>query len=378
MSDKTDAHRDLEETDELLEAEEAAPVRFWEAKQWELLTSVVDYNLSTLSDLVKARTIDLQPKYQRRFRWGEERQSKLIESFLMNVPVPPIFLNEDQYGQYSVIDGKQRLTAIHDFMMGRLRLKNLEVFADINNLTFDELPTDFQAVIKTRPTIRIIIVLRQSDLDIKFEVFKRLNTGGVKLNAQEIRNSTYPGPLNDMLLDLSEHPLFRKLLGIRTKAESAIYQEMRDVEFLLRFCVFKDTWQTFTDRLQSALDEFMVSNQKMPKKKLDQLKQGFLDTLKAVESAFGEHAFQRWNPAKQQWRRQVLASLFDAQMFGCYRLKPEKLLEYREAIFTGFKALFEDERFQQAITTGTNTPSLFQHRVTKVRDLLLPFGGGDA
>lgn len=227
MSDKNDVRRDLEETDELLDAEEAAQVHFWEAKQRELLTSVVDYNLSTLSDLVKAKTIDLQPKYQRRFRWDEERQSKLIESFLMNVPVPPVFLNEDKYGKYSVIDGKQRLTAIHDFMMGRLRLRNLEVFADINNLTFDELPPEFQAVIRTRPTIRIIIVLRQSDMDIKFEVFRRLNTGGVRLNAQEIRNSTYPGPLNDMLLELSEHQLFHKLLGIKSKAESAIYQEMR-------------------------------------------------------------------------------------------------------------------------------------------------------
>jgi hypothetical protein len=378
MSDKTDAHRDIEETDELLEAEEAAPVRFWEEKQRELLTSVVDYNLSTLSDLVKAKTIDLQPKYQRRFRWDENRQSKLIESFLMNVPVPPVFLNEDKYGKYSVIDGKQRLTAIHDFMMGRLRLRNLEVFADINNLTFDELPPDFQAVIKTRPTIRIIIVLRQSDVDIKFEVFKRLNTGGVKLNAQEIRNSTYPGPLNDMLLDLSEYPLFHKLLGIKSKTESAIYQEMRDVEFLLRFCVFKDTWQTFTSRLQSALDDFMVANQKMAKKKLDQLREDFLDTLKAIEAAFGERAFQRWQPEKQQWRRQVLASLFDAQMFGCYKLKPERLLANRDAIITGLKALFEDDRFQQAITTGTNTPALFQYRVAKVRDLLLPFGGGVA
>jgi hypothetical protein len=143
MSDKTE-DRDIEETDELLEAEEAAPVKFWEEKQRELLTSVVDYNLSTLSDLVKAKTIDLQPKYQRRFRWDENRQSKLIESFLMNVPVPPVFLNEDKYGQYSVIDGKQRLTAIHDFMMGRLRLRNLEVFADINNLRLMSCPPIFR------------------------------------------------------------------------------------------------------------------------------------------------------------------------------------------------------------------------------------------
>src|SRR5262249_27192374 len=82
----TEVHRDIEEPDDLLDSQEAAPVQFWEEKQRELVTSVVDYNLSTLSDLIQAKTIDLQPKYQRRFRWDESRQSKLIESFLMNVP----------------------------------------------------------------------------------------------------------------------------------------------------------------------------------------------------------------------------------------------------------------------------------------------------
>ncbi|HZZ78833.1 MAG TPA: hypothetical protein VFE62_09965, partial [Gemmataceae bacterium] len=166
-----------------------------------------------------------------------------------------------------------------------------------------------------------------------------------------------------------------KLLGIKSKAESAIYQEMRDVEFLLRFCVFKDTWHSFTSRLQSALDEYMVVNQRMPSKKLDRLKQDFLNTLACVEAAFGDHAFQRWQPAKKQWRRQVLASLFDAQMFACYGLKDDKLRRKQDDIIAGFTHLFEDHDFQQSITTGTNTPNLFQYRVTKVRALLLPFGG---
>jgi hypothetical protein len=376
MSDTTEVHRDIEEPDDLLDSQEAAPVQFWEEKQRELVTSVVDYNLSTLSDLIQAKTIDLQPKYQRRFRWDESRQSKLIESFLMNVPVPPVFLNEDKYGQYSVIDGKQRLTAIHEFMRGRLKLRDLAVFADINDLAFDQLPADFQAVIKTRPTLRIIIVLRQSDIDVKFEVFKRLNTGGVKLNAQEIRNSTYPGPLNDMLLEVSEHPLFHKLLGIKNKWKSAIYQEMRDVEFLLRFCVFKDTWQTFTSRIQSVLDDYMVENQKLGKKKLDRLTREFLATLNAVDAAFGDHAFQRWQSDRKQWRHQVLASLFDAQMFACYKLEADKLRDNRQEILADMQTLFSDDKFQQAVTTGTNTPSLFQYRVSKVRNLLLPFAGG--
>ena len=210
--------QDFEEANDF----EETPINFWEKKQRELLTSVVDYNLSTLSGLIDSKDIDLSPTYQRRFRWDNVRQSRLIESFLMNVPVPPVFLNEDKYGQYSVIDGKQRLTAIHAFLKGRLVLSGLEVFSDINGLNFDQLPSPLQTVIRTRPTVRSVIILRQSDEDVKFEVFNRLNTGGAHLNAQEIRNSTHPGVLNTRILELSVNKKFHKLLGVKIKEKSAL------------------------------------------------------------------------------------------------------------------------------------------------------------
>jgi hypothetical protein len=209
-----DEVRDLEEPDEVLDFQETDPVEFWEERQRDLVTSVLDYNLGTLSDLVQTKRIDLAPEYQRRDRWDAARQSKLIESFLMNVPVPQIFLNEDDYGQYSVIDGKQRLTSINEFMRGRLRLRDLQVFADINGQTIDDLPPGLQNVIRTRANLRATIILRQSDKDIKFEVFQRLNTGGLRLNPQEIRNSTWPGPLNNLILVLSEERRFHRLLSI--------------------------------------------------------------------------------------------------------------------------------------------------------------------
>ena len=130
MSD--DYKRDFEEPESLLETEpEGEPVDFWEQKQRELVTNVVDYNLGTLADLIGQNVIDLAPKYQRRFRWNTVRQSMLIESFLMNVPVPPIFLNEDEYGKYSVIDGKQRLTAIWRYVSDAFPLLRTAEFSDL-------------------------------------------------------------------------------------------------------------------------------------------------------------------------------------------------------------------------------------------------------
>jgi hypothetical protein len=323
-----------------------------------------------LSDLITNKSIDLDPKYQRRFRWDDRRQSKLIESFLMNVPIPPIFLNEDQYGAYSVIDGKQRLMAIHSFLRGRLRLKGLQVFHDINGRSFDELPSSLQKVIQIRPTVRATIILRQSDPDIKFEVFQRLNTGGVRLNAQEIRNSTYPGPLNDLILELSEITDFHKLLGITNKAKSGIYQEMRDAEFVLRFFTFRELWQTFSGGMKRAMDHYMAANQRPSKALLVELRNDFTSTLEAVAAAFGQSTFRRWQPDKATWRKQVLASLFDAQMFACRGRDAAQLRGKQNEILEAFKNLFKDEPFRTSIDAATNTPSFFKRRIETVGEMI--------
>lgn len=362
--------RDIEETDEELENLEGDPVNFWEMKQRELVTSTLDYNLRTIFDLIQSKTIDLSPEYQRRFRWDETRQSRLIESFLMNVPVPPIFLNEDKYGQYSVIDGKQRLQAIYEFFRGKLVLKNLYIFSDINGMTFDELPRPLQTVIGTRPTLRAVIILRQSDVDVKFEVFQRLNTGGVQLNPQEIRNSTYPGALNSMILDLSVNRKFHTLLGIKNKERSAIYQEMRDAELVLRYLTFRDTWETFSGGMKRSMDHFMALHSHTSKSEIDSMKKDFLDTLDVVEACFDNHAFQRWIPERKQWRQQVVAAIYDAEMFAARGLPVAKVLSKREKIITKLEGLFTDDEFRRAIEAQTNTPSYFRTRVRKMKALL--------
>jgi hypothetical protein len=290
----------------------------------------------------------------------------------MNVPVPPVFLNEDTYGTYSVIDGKQRLTAIHEFLRGRLRLVGLSVFHEVNGRTFDDLPRELQAVIQTRAVMRAVIVLRQSDPDIKFEVFRRLNTGGVRLNPQEVRNSTWPGPLNELILDMSENPEFRRMLGVTPKDErtSAIVREMRDAEFVLRYFTFADTWNTFAGGMMRHMDRYMSANQNMQKSDLSKARRRFLDALAAVEAAFGNGAFRRWVPEKRQWRRQVLASLFDAQMFAVEGFSINRLVASGDSIQEAYQALFVDRDFRKSIDAATNTPALFKARIERLRELL--------
>ena len=204
--------------DDALEADEG--VAFWSERQKELVTAQVDYNLGTLRDLASDNTIDMKPHFQRRYRWGPEKKSRLIESLLLNVPIPPIYLNEDRYGKYSIIDGKQRVSAVYDFIRDELVLTGLKIFSDLNDLKFSGLPPQIQTIFKTRPTLRAIIILRQSDPAIKYEVFQRLNTGGVPLNPQEIRNNLYPGILNTRINRLGESHLFHSALSITDKHSS--------------------------------------------------------------------------------------------------------------------------------------------------------------
>ncbi|MGD0953435.1 MAG: DUF262 domain-containing protein [Methanotrichaceae archaeon] len=126
----------------------------WKSKEREIFTSTIEYSLPSLARLIERKKINLVPKYQRRYRWDTKRQSKLIESFIMRVPIPPIYLNEDRKGNFSVIDGKQRLNAIADFFAGKIKLEGLQVFTDLNGMNINDLPPDISDDLASIPTLR--------------------------------------------------------------------------------------------------------------------------------------------------------------------------------------------------------------------------------
>jgi len=354
--------------DDAFEGDEG--VAFWSERQKELVTAQVDYNLGTLRDLASDNTIDMKPHFQRRYRWDPAKKSKLIESLLLNVPIPPIYLNEDRYGKYSIIDGKQRISAVYDFLKDELPLSGLKIFSDLNGLKFSALPPQIQTIFKTRPTLRAIIVLRQSDPAIKYEVFQRLNTGGVPLNPQEIRNNLYSGTLNTRINQLGESDLFHKALSIKDKESSKLYREMRDSELVLRFMTFCDTWETFSGGVRTQMDTFMETNKNLKRERVEALVSKFEAALSNVVTVFADHAFQRWQPEREVWRNQVLASLYDAEMLALQGTNIQLLCEKKEAILAGFRLLFGEPEFLRSVNAATNTPSFLKFRVRRVRELV--------
>ena len=230
-----------------------------------------DLPLGTLSDMVESGAIDLQPSFQRRERWKAEDQSSLIESFLLNVPVPPIYLSEERDGTYTAIDGKQRLNAINQFMNDRLSLTSIEGFKSASGYRFSEMSDDIKNAFKLKPFLRVITLLNQTDSDLKYEVFLRLNRGGETLNDQEIRNVAYRGNLNDLVYYLAGNEFLRGQLKIRGK-ESSAYRKMDDAEYVLRFMTLAGNWRKFSGRMGREMDRFMSRNQYISADELDYTK----------------------------------------------------------------------------------------------------------
>jgi len=341
-------------------------------RQEDLIVQSADMALMNVAALAQSGALDLSPRFQRRNRWGKDQQSKLIESFLMNVPVPPVYLAEERRGRFAVIDGKQRLTAIAQYLNGEYRLNNLTFATELEGLAFDHLPPTITSTLNMRP-LRAVTVMRQTADWVKYEVFLRLNTGGQPLNAQEIRNVAFAGPLNDAIIDLSENKLLRSQLKIRSGA-SAAYADMSDVEFVLRYMALADTWQNFRGNLRATLDNFMLENHTADPKAVAGFAHRFNRAIRGCEALWGKLAFRRYDG--KQWRDQMIGGVYDAQMVAVDQLSNGELEAAirSERSVAAITKLFTDADFDSSVRIATNTPSRVRGRITAVRDLLLELG----
>jgi hypothetical protein len=330
-----------------------------------------DLSLEAIANMVKGGAINIKPKYQRRERWNKVKQSALIESFLLNIPVPPIYLAEDEYGSYSVIDGKQRITAIYNFIILKERLVNLEKFVEIEGLNFQQLPSPLNNALKIRPYIRVITLLKQSDSLLKYEVFNRLNTGGDKLLPQEIRNASFEGTLNDLLVELSENNIFRKQFNLETERErekSKIYKEMLDVEYVLRFFTLRDTWNNFNGNMKIAMDNFMEMNYRSKDLNIDKYKYMFNQTIELCETIWGDRAFKR-----PDGRNEIIQGIFDVQTVGLsfFLDKSNIIIERKKQISDKFEnQYFQDKEFQVSMRQFTSNIKQVNYRIGTMINLL--------
>lgn len=351
---------------------------------------VTESNREKIPNFVKALErpdyMQVRPFYQRRDRWDTERQSQLIESFIMNIPVPPIFLYEKEFNKYEVMDGQQRITSLKSFYAGEFKLTGLDIWKELNGRTYSTLPSLVRSGLDRR-SISSIVVLRESTPDeedavfLRQTVFARLNTGGVILGHQEIRNSLFQGPFNSLLIDLSKANGFRDAFSLprysndeeepnATIRRETMYQKMEDVEVVLRFFALRHV-EHYTRGMHGFLDLYMARARTFTDADLVVLRGLYLDTLALAVDLYGELVFRPYNVREQQWQPRAQRAFYDAVMVGLSNFLNKKavLLEKRDAIIEATKRLFQENE-PGTFTGRGNTKTDIQERIQKYEAML--------
>jgi len=269
--------------------------------EFNLVLDQARYPLNSLSTIFK--DYDLNPEYQRKKVWDISRKSKLIESLIINIPIPPIFLYEVALNEFEVMDGLQRISTIIDFLNNEFELVDLAIWSELNGKKFDDLLPDFQNSIKRR-YLSASIILKETNADknkqdkLKQLVFERLNTGGIKLSPQEIRNATNVGNINNIVNLLGDNNNKFKIMinyprGIPN--EDSV-DRMFDRELVLRFFAYKDALTNNIRRgTRDILDSYAKLSIDKTEDESEELKLYFEQIIDIVYGLFGEQGFSRNN-----------------------------------------------------------------------------------
>jgi hypothetical protein len=329
----------------------------------QIVSQKIDLPISTLPEMIKEQ-INLNPDFQRRDRWDEEKQSRFIESIIMNVPIPPIFLGEDQYGSYVVLDGRQRLTAINEFLKNTFKLRSLKVWEDLNGQSFNDLQKKKLDRAITRRFVPAVVILKESSPQVKYDVFDRLNTGGVIAEPMEIRNAVFQGRFNTVIRQLSELPAFRRLWDIPAEPaeleKNGLYRKMSDIELILRFFALSH-YDRMDMKFKDYLSDFMDARNKeyAQDPALEQSdRERFIRAAENCWAAFGAEVFRKDPQSKKS------APLADAVMIALSDYPPEIVQQKAEHIRAAITDLLtNNEEFRKAFGTGTNGKGAIRKRI---------------
>lgn len=359
----------LPDTEELIVEEDSQPADFEAATEpttRNVLARSSDPTLKDLYDRYRDGDLILQPDFQRQFVWDVKKSCRLIESALLDVPLPVVYLAEEADGRESVIDGQQRLTSFFDFLDGKWALSGLDVRVDLNGKRFSELDRVHRNKIR-RTAIRVTTVLKESDENLKFEIFERLNTGSVALNDQELRNCIYRGRYNDLLKKMATDQDFMSLLGLQ-KPE----KRMRDVELVLRFAAFfHATPAGYRAPMRRFLNDDIRRFQNIRDTDAIEIFRAFRDSVQIIQLMLGKYAFKRFRHGPEDnlegnWEKRFNASLYDVLMYGFTRYNKNqvipRLVQIREALI---QLMTNDDEFIAAIETSTSSTKNVRTRFEK-------------
>ena len=327
-------------------------------------------NMNTLLSRLENDEIDLEPDFQRLGGiWNKKNQSRLMESLMLRIPIPAFYFDGTDDEKWLVVDGLQRLTAIRRFVIDQdLKLCELEYLKEHEGKTFSELPRPLQRAIREADLVWYLIMPGTPD-NVKFDVFRRINTGGLPLSSQEIRHALNGKPVTDVIRKLAENEEFKQ-----ATAYGLSDKRMDDRECVTRFLVFavfppesydKDDFDAFLNTGMHHLNAHPEL--------LEDLQRRFLRAMRAAERIFGNDAFRKryYSNATRFPVNKALFESWSVNLDACTDEELQRLEQKKDNLKGAFMRLMrEDSVFEKAVTQGTGSISRVKCRFREIRKLI--------
>lgn len=333
-----------------------------------LNTSSYDYSVEFLVSMMQDGKIILAVPFQRQYVWKDDKASQLIESIIMNVPIPPIYFAEEEDGKWLVVDGLQRLNSLKRYFENEFGLKKLDIIKDLEKSKYKDLPPKAKSLL-ANGQLRANVIRKDSHPDIKYDIFMRLNKGAVTLNYQELRNCLYRGDLNNIAKDIVENnETFLQILNLKEP-----HNRFLDVEFIVRFFALYDNLKLneegnyevegYKGRMVTYLNEYMSNNKVMTPEKRDEFLNLFNDTIEKVVAVFGiDNAFRDFTATKSKTNK----ALADCILLSFTYHSLEVLTGNRELIVNTLRELLvNDNNFKTSISQRTSDTDVLNNRIDK-------------
>jgi Protein of unknown function DUF262 len=342
--------------------------RPWRPEEIRVTTS--NFSVRNVLDMIDDGELELAPGFQRNKVWSRTTRSRLIESILLQIPLPAFYFAQDNDGTMKVVDGLQRLSTVHSFARdGDFVLRNLEYLTSEDGKRFEQLPALWQRRFHQTQLIAHVID-PQTPPQVKYDIFKRINTGGTPLNTQEIRHALSGQRSRDFLKRCAESPEFIRAVGERFRN----HIRMADREMVLRFCAFRmlgpgeyqRAMDPFLDSVNARLDHSKV----IPNDGLDLLAGDFINAMRLGHEIFGENAFRK-SPVESWGRPPVNRALFESWSVTLAEAADEGIkINGPRVVNAAFDLMANDYTYIDSITTSTGDPRKVRYRFAKAREVL--------
>lgn len=316
-------------------------------------------NVYNLMERLINKEIDLSPGFQRHGDlWPLDRQSRLIESLMLKIPIPTFYFDAADDANWIVIDGLQRLTAFNKYLVGiedktgvlvKERFEGLQYLRDFNGLTFDELPRQYIRRIK-ESLVTVYTVEKGTPEAVVYNIFQRINTGGLELNAQEIRQALWTGNVTNLISELAASEEFITATQGKIKTK-----RMEDREFVTRFIAFTEL--NYREEYHGNIDNYLIKAMKQVNayndKQLEEIRYRFKRVMRYCYEIFGEYAFRKYN---SNWRRGPINKAIFELWSVCFTelsdSQLDKVCTQKESFLKAFGSLMQNSEFVTALKAG--------------------------